>query len=142
MNKIKIRLLQRDDQPNDLLNLFKQLTKNEVKIDIDKWLAEKNIFCYLGMDGDKCIAFASLSLKLVPTKGYVGVVEDVVVDENYRQQGVGTRMMKTLIKKAQTLNLKMIELTSNPSRIGARRLYEKLGFKLRDTGVFRMILNE
>jgi ribosomal protein S18 acetylase RimI-like enzyme len=30
-----------------------------------------------------------------------------------------------------------IELTSRPSRAAARRLYERLGFTVRDTGVYR-----
>ena len=42
--------------------------------------------------------------------------------------------------KAQELGYENINLTSSPSRIAANALYIKLGFELRDTNVYRKIL--
>jgi len=70
----------------------------------------------------------------------VGVVEDVVVDKNYRRMGLGTKLMEKLLEKGKELKVFAVELTSNPQREGARRLYQKLGFELLETGVFRLTL--
>lgn len=106
--------------------------KQQIKID------EQN--CYVSLlrdDEEKLIGFASLSAYLIPSKGYAGKIEDVIVDETHRGEGLGRNLMKALIEDAKKLNLIHLDLTSNPERIPARRLYESLGFQLRNTGVFR-----
>jgi ribosomal protein S18 acetylase RimI-like enzyme len=62
----------------------------------------------------------------------------VVVDEKYRQQGLGTKLINKLLTKAKEQGVFAVELTSNPKRKIARKLYQKLGFKLLETGVFRL----
>lgn len=73
-------------------------------------------------------------------KGLTGVVEDVIVDEKYRGQGLGKMIMNKLLEVARENDLKQITLTSNPSRTVARKLYQDLGFELCDTGFFKKIL--
>jgi phosphinothricin acetyltransferase len=91
-------------------------------------------------DKKKIIGFAALVLCLVPCKGYVGWVEDVVVDKNYRGQGLGRKLMLELLKIAKKQKLKIVDLSSKLDRIEARKLYESLGFELRDSGIFRLKL--
>lgn len=67
--------------------------------------------------------------------------EDVVVDDNYRGQGVGKTLMMNLIKKSKELNIKEIDLTSNPTREVAIALYQKIGFQKRDTNLYRLKTN-
>lgn len=68
-------------------------------------------------------------------------IEDVVVSEAYRGQGVARRLLEAAIaempKEAQ-----FISLTSNPRREAARHLYTSLGFEPRDTVVFRRTLTQ
>ncbi len=93
------------------------------------------------MDDDgKIIGFAALIIHPVPTKGLVGRVEDVVIDEGYRGQGLGRKIMEDLIDIAKREKIEILNLTSNPKRIPARKLYESLGFELSETGVFWMKL--
>lgn len=137
-NNIKIRLLKKSDDSDKLLKLFKQLTSRDVKFDVKKVLEVPNLYCYVvEVDRRVVVGFAVLTLRFVPTKGYVGVIEDVVIDENYRQMGLGTKLIKKLLDKGKTLKVFAVELTSNPKRESARRLYQKLGFELLETGVFR-----
>lgn len=69
-----------------------------------------------------------------------GYVEDVVVDEAYRGQGLGMLLMRALIVAAKKKKLSHLNLTSRPSRVAANKLYQKLGFEKRDTNVYRLKL--
>jgi ribosomal protein S18 acetylase RimI-like enzyme len=71
---------------------------------------------------------------------FYGIIEDVVVDENYRGQGLGKLLAKHAIKKAKKLEMHYIDLTSNPKRVAANNLYKKAGFEKRDTNYYRLKL--
>ncbi len=64
-------------------------------------------------------------------------IEDVVVDQDARGQGVGTALTMAAIDQAQAQGARSIDLTSRASRIAANRLYQQLGFQLRDSNVYR-----
>lgn len=64
-------------------------------------------------------------------------IEDVVVDEATRGQGVGDALNREALRLAAEQGAKTVELTSRPSREAANRLYQRLGFKVRDTNVYR-----
>jgi N-acetylglutamate synthase-like GNAT family acetyltransferase len=70
----------------------------------------------------------------------VGLIEDVVVDETLRGNRVGETLVQTLIDEADRSGLYQLELTSKPERVAANQLYQKLGFKLRETNLYRMAL--
>ncbi|MEK7645142.1 MAG: GNAT family N-acetyltransferase [Patescibacteria group bacterium] len=71
-----------------------------------------------------------------------GTIESVVVDDAYRGQKIGKELMNHLIEKARRYpgSLAHLDLTSNPARVAANALYKKLGFTLRETNSYRMIL--
>lgn len=69
-----------------------------------------------------------------------GLVEDVVVKEDYQGQRLGQRLMEKLIEVAKERGVEVIELTSNPKRVAAQALYLKLGFKKRETDAFQLKL--
>lgn len=58
-----------------------------------------------------------------------GFMEDVWVDENYRGQGLATKLISEFIKVAKTNKCYKIVGTSRYGRDNAHRLYEKIGFK-------------
>ena len=64
-------------------------------------------------------------------------IEDVVVDQDARGQGVGTALTMAAIGQAQAQGVRSIDLTSRTSRVAANRLYQQLGFQLRDSNVYR-----
>jgi ribosomal protein S18 acetylase RimI-like enzyme len=73
----------------------------------------------------------------IPT-GLRAWIEDVVVDEAARGQGVGAALSREAVRLARTAGARTIDLTSRPSREAANRLYQRLGFQLRNTSVYRM----
>ncbi|MDE0237106.1 MAG: GNAT family N-acetyltransferase [bacterium] len=80
----------------------------------------------------------SLTLVLVriPT-GLRAIIEDVVVDEQVRGQGVGRALNEAALELARDAGAVTVDLTSRPSREAANRLYLSLGFEVRDTNVYR-----
>jgi ribosomal protein S18 acetylase RimI-like enzyme len=73
----------------------------------------------------------------IPT-GLRAWIEDVVVDESARGQGVGAALSREAVRLARAAGARTIDLTSRPSREAANRLYQRLGFRLRETSVYRM----
>jgi ribosomal protein S18 acetylase RimI-like enzyme len=67
-------------------------------------------------------------------------IEDVVVDEAGRGQGVGEALNRRALELAAEAGAKTVDLTSRPSREAANRLYQRLGFTPRETNVYRLDL--
>jgi len=68
------------------------------------------------------------------------VVEDMIVNGNYRGQGLGEKILRDLIKWAKKEGIEVIELTTNPKRVAANSLYKKVGFKLHETNHYLLKL--
>jgi ribosomal protein S18 acetylase RimI-like enzyme len=86
--------------------------------------------------GDEIIGLATLVLYRVPT-GMRGYIEDVVVDEKRRGMRIGEALSQACLDYAEQAGAPQVMLTSNPGRQAAIRLYQRMGFELRKTNVFR-----
>jgi ribosomal protein S18 acetylase RimI-like enzyme len=64
-------------------------------------------------------------------------IEDVVVDQEARGHGVGTALTMAAIDLTRQQGARNVDLTSRASRAAANRLYQRLGFQLRDSNVYR-----
>ena len=67
-------------------------------------------------------------------------IEDVVVDEAVRGHRVGERLSEAALETARRLGARNTDLTSRPSRQAANRLYTRMGFKRRESNVYRYTL--
>ena len=81
----------------------------------------------------------TLALFRIPT-GVRAWIEDVVVDEAARGQGIGEALNRRALDLAKECGAKTVDLTSRPSREAANRLYQRMGFKPRETSVYRYSL--
>jgi len=68
-------------------------------------------------------------------------LDEVVVDEAARGKGVGEALVKASLHLAREKGVEVVELQSGVQRDAAHRLYERMGFKRRDTNVYRVVLN-
>lgn len=83
----------------------------------------------------------SLTLVVFPLPtGVRAWIEDVVVDEASRGQGIGRALSLAALERARELGAKTVDLTSRPSREAANALYQGIGFQRRDTNVYRFEL--
>jgi ribosomal protein S18 acetylase RimI-like enzyme len=88
------------------------------------------------LDGE-LVGMLALVVFPIPT-GIRAWIEDVAVDERSRGQGIGTALTQEAIRIALAAGARSVDLTSRPSRAAANRLYEHLGFELRDSKVYRL----
>jgi ribosomal protein S18 acetylase RimI-like enzyme len=81
----------------------------------------------------------TLTVYRVPT-GIRSIIEDVIVDQRARGQGIGKALMERGIELARQKGAANISLTSNPMRTSANELYLQMGFNRRETNSYQMKL--
>jgi len=91
--------------------------------------------------GQTIVGSATLAITQSPT-GRHGWIEDVVVDEDARGQGWGKALTEACLNGARELGLAEVNLTSRPARVAANTMYRAIGFKQRETNVYRFDLGE
>lgn len=143
---IKIEKVERVDTEliAGIHKLFPQLTQYSPipkEIDLAKivasdttsiWLAKNKTGVILGM----------LNLAIYrTTTGIHAWIEDVVVDQNARRQGIAAQLTHAAVEYAKEKGAKAVSLTSRPAREAANLLYIKLGFEKVETNLYRMRLD-
>ena len=136
---LKFRPIQFDDK-DAVASLFRQLTEDPVHFDISLVIEDPNCICLVAMDNGKVIGCGSVIIYRSPVKGKVGLIMDIVVNDACRGRGVGGRLLDKLIEIGRESKACMLDLSSRPHRIAARKLYESRGFEIRDTLMFRLKL--
>jgi ribosomal protein S18 acetylase RimI-like enzyme len=91
---------------------------------------------FVARAGGNIIGMISLAVVQMPS-GVRSYLEDLVVDSAYRRRGVATALLETAIDHARRSGARSLDMTSRPSRRDAIRLYEKMGFRRRETNAFR-----
>lgn len=95
-------------------------------------------FVARGDDGS-IVGVSTLAMFPIPT-ALRAWIEDVIVDESARGRGVGEALTQAMIDAARERGCVTIELTSRPTREAANRLYQRMGFSVRETNVYRFEL--
>jgi len=124
-----------------LRHLVPQLTDNndppDLK-DLETLISSPNAFVVVARQPDvkgPIVGVGSLGIYRVPT-GIRAVIEDVVVDEASRGQGVGEALLRELLTLARQSGARGVSLTSNARRLAANRLYGRMGFSRRQTNCY------
>ncbi len=121
-----------------ILSLLKQLTEKEISFTLDDFnsiVNSENSILIGAFDSNKLVGILTLVVIQIPTSTN-GRIEDVVVDKNYRGKGIGEKLTLEAIRVGKKLKLSKLLLTSNPKRIGANKLYQKIGFQLKTTNSY------
>jgi GNAT superfamily N-acetyltransferase len=92
-------------------------------------------------DGDEIIGTSTVIVYSTPF-WIKARLDEVVVDNSARGRGVGEELVKACLEIGRERGAQVAELQSGrgPERAAAHRLYERIGFKLRETDVFRIEL--
>ena len=131
-----------DEVVEAFARLVPQLSKTSVPPDraaLDRIVSSPAITLLIARTDGKISGTLTLVMFPIPT-GIRAWIEDVVVDEAARGQGIGEALSQEAIKIAEEAGARTVDLTSRPSREAAGRLYEKIGFKLRETRVYRYLV--
>jgi len=122
------------------VTLVPQLSKSNpppTRDKVEAMLAFDAVTQFVARDDDgRIVGVSTLIMFPIPT-GRRAWVEDVIVDEAARGQGVGEALTLAMIDAAREWGCTTIELTSRPSREAANRLYQRIGFTPRETNVYR-----
>ena len=131
--------------------LLPQLSRSAAPMseaDVERFLSQSSVHLFVfraetaDADGNNPIlGMLSLASFEIPT-GVRAWVEDVVVDEAARGQGAGLALVEAAIEHAKTVGARTVDLTSRPTREAANRLYQRAGFQLRETNVYRVTLEK
>jgi ribosomal protein S18 acetylase RimI-like enzyme len=106
--------------------------------ELQKLIGSEASLLLIARDPDKSRPIAGilcLTVYRVPT-GVRSIIEDVVVDQAMRKRGIGEALVHRAIDLAREAGADGISLTSNPKREAANRLYQSLGFQLRQTNPY------
>jgi ribosomal protein S18 acetylase RimI-like enzyme len=132
-----LRKLQMGDETK-LIPLFNILTGKEITIDSAALITDEGVTCLVIEENDSLLGFGSLIIHKAPTKGEVARIEDIVIAENQQGKGYGKMLVLELIRIAKEKKVSKINLTSNPMRVAAQKLYESVGFVKGNTDTFSM----
>ncbi len=100
-------------------------------------LEDANVHVYVIRDGGHIVATGTLCVKHT-LEFAIADIESVVVSSRCRGKGFGRELMSAMIDAAKGLGVHHIQLTSNPARVAANRLYQELGFERYETNCYKM----
>ena len=92
----------------------------------------------LRVDG-AIVGMITLGCYLAPT-GCKYWIEDVVVDAAMRGRAYGRRLVEFVVDFASEKGDGVLMLTSKPARVAANALYRSVGFRHKETNVYRMAI--
>jgi len=110
---LRAESVSREEEIDFLARVLSRLEKDEL------------FFLVAEVDG-KVIAASDISRR-TGYEAHVGVL-GIAIKSGFRDLDIGTEMMKTLIKQAEKMGLKVLTLTAFASNSRAIHVYEKVGF--------------
>ena len=102
-------------------------------------LDDANVHVYVIRDGGHIVATGTLCIKHT-LEFAIADIESVVVSSRCRGKGFGRELMRAMVEAAKGFQAHHIQLTSNPARVAANRLYQELGFARYETNCYKMSL--
>ncbi len=109
------------------------------------------IFDRIDADANQALLVAECDLRVIGTLVLVvvqnlahrgqpwAVIENIVVHESVRGQGIGTLLMEEAVRRARGTRCYKLVLSAHQSRTASHRLYHKLGLQQTHLG-FEMLL--
>ena len=98
-------------------------------------LKDKRSTVVIAVDGKRIVGMGNLGT-FRTLRGVTGYIDDVVVLSEYRGKGLGEKISREIMAIAKKKKLYRLDLTSRPYRAAANKLYQKLGFELRETNAY------
>ena len=100
-------------------------------------LSSEKSHLFFIMKDEQIAGMLTVGIYYSPTGGKAWI-EDVVVDETFRGQGLSKLLVAHAIEFVKSQQIPLLMLTSNPKRIAANKLYQAMGFERKETNVYRM----
>lgn len=123
----------------DLNSLMHELSSTSYcnKEILDNLMNNDNSHVYVIRDEGHIIAAGALCV-MHSLEFSIASVESVVVTSSCRGRGDGKKLMEHIIEEAKRLNVRTVHLTSNPKRVAANKLYQKIGLVKYETNCYHL----
>ncbi|MDE5677729.1 GNAT family N-acetyltransferase [Phocaeicola sp.] len=131
------------DYTDAMQKLLNQLTNRPVKLTeaiLRQIISQENTHLFFLLADKKIAGMLTVGIYYSPTGGKAWI-EDVIVDEAYRGQGLGKQLVEHAIQYVKTQSIPLLMLTSRATRTAANKLYRQAGFEQKQTNVYRMNLD-
>jgi GNAT superfamily N-acetyltransferase len=108
---------------------------------LHRLVADPAVTLLVAKDGDDIVGTTTVIVYTTPF-WIKARLDEVVVDADARGKGVGQALVKAALAIGRQKGAQVAELQSGRGevRMAAHRLYERLGFKIRDSDVMRIVL--
>ena len=143
---MNIRKMEFEDL-DDVFRLLNELYKNKIQYDKFKEiyyqkLNDANSYYIVAVVNQKVVGvlIGELQVQLHRAKKR-GYIEDLIVDENYRNKGIGKSLLENAVSYARDNDCEVVDLTSYITNDNAHRFYEKNGF-IKHSYMFKKYLNQ
>jgi ribosomal protein S18 acetylase RimI-like enzyme len=140
---MKIDTVSKEDLPS-LADLYQQLLPNTPSLDkmekvVESNSSNSNHIVLVAKEDGKIIGslFGSCCEMLFGDCKSFMVVEDVIVDNEYRGKGVGSQLMTEIENRAKNNNCSYIMLITDSDRIDSQKFYNSLGYKSSEYCAFK-----
>ena len=100
-------------------------------------LDDANVHVYVIRKDGRIVATGTLCIKHT-LEFAIADIESVVVSSRCRGKGYGKELITAMIEAAKGLKVHHIQLTSNPKRVAANKLYQNLGFERYETNCYKL----
>ena len=127
-----------------LAKLLPQLNPNLAVPDLERLerlVEDPDVVLLIARDGDEVVGTTTVIVYTTPF-WIKARLDEVVVDAAARGKGVGEALVREAIEVGRRKGAQVVELQSGrgPNRVDAHRLYERIGFRTRDSDLFRLVL--
>ena len=131
------------EQMAGLLSILFAIEK-DFKIDFSKQLSGiRSLYEYEGADllvakyENRVVGMITMQRLISSAEGsYIGQIEDLVVDEEYRKMGVGSRLINKMRVIAQEYDYKRIQLAADMDNSNALQFYSRRGFNKTNLNIY------
>ena len=108
---------------------------------LERLLADPDVTLLVASDGDQIVGTTTVIVYTTPF-WVKARLDEVVVDASARGKGVGEALVVAALDLGREKGAQVAELQSGrgSNREAAHRLYERLGFRIRDSDVMRIVL--
>jgi ribosomal protein S18 acetylase RimI-like enzyme len=106
---------------------------------LERMVADPATTLFVARGDGGIVGMLTLATFQLPT-GVRAWIEDVVVEGAARGAGVAVALVQAALERSADLGARTVDLTSRPHREAANRLYQRMGFEMRQTNVYRRTL--
>jgi ribosomal protein S18 acetylase RimI-like enzyme len=124
---------------NDLVLLLRQLFSIEADFSFNREKQEKGLTQMIespeshiiaAFHGERAVGMCTLQILISTAEGgKVGLVEDLVVLEEYRKHGIGKMLIRGIEELAESIGLSRLQLLADRNNVPALDFYKRAGWE-------------